>query len=193
MHGMMLMLLPDALHLLTGLEPAALTDRVVDAADVLPPDWLALCEAVQEASDDAHRLTLLEQFLEPRWRACRPPLPLAAHRNADWAAYLIQRAAMSTMGRSLRQLERRIKQWAGLPMRELRGLGRAERAFFDALAAEATQAPVNWAEIAAQAGYADQSHFSRVTRRITGYAPQTLHTGMQREEAFWVYRVWAAA
>ncbi|WP_199099383.1 helix-turn-helix domain-containing protein [Dyella sp. ASV21] len=192
-HGMMALFLPDALHLLTGLEPAAITDRLVDAASVLPPDWLAMCEAVQQSSDDAQRVTLLENFLEPRWRACRPALPFAAHRQADWAAYLAQRAAASTMGSSLRQLERRIKQWAGLPLRELRGFGRAEHAFFEALQAGAMQASVNLAEVAAEAGYADQSHLSRVMRRMTGYSPQALYAGMRREEAFWLYRMWGVS
>jgi hypothetical protein len=29
-----------------------------------------------------------------------------------------------------------------------------------------------------------------VTRRITGYAPQALYDGIQRDEGFWVYRIW---
>jgi len=190
-HGMAVLLMPDALHLLTGLEPAALTDRFVDAVDVLPPDWLAMCAAVQELPDDAQRITCLEDFLEPRWRACRPTLPLAAQRHADWAVYLTQRAATSSVGRSLRQLERRIKRWAGLPLRELRAFGRAEHAFFEAVEADVAQADVRWADVAAAAGFADQPHLCRVTRRITGYAPQALYEGMQQHEAFWIYRLWA--
>ncbi|WP_430391645.1 helix-turn-helix domain-containing protein [Dyella sp. 20L07] len=192
-HGMMVMLMPDALHLLTGLEPTALTDRLVDATNVLPPDWLAMCAAVQREPDDAKRVAHLEDFLEPRWQACRPPMPLARQRHADWAIYLTQYAATSAVGRSLRQLERRIKRWAGLPLRELRGFGRAERAFFEAVAADVAQSDVKWVDVAAAAGYADQSHLSRVTRRITGYAPQALYEGMQRHEAFWMYRLWATS
>jgi hypothetical protein len=29
-----------------------------------------------------------------------------------------------------------------------------------------------------------------VTRRITGFAPQALHQGILRDEAFWAYRLW---
>jgi AraC-like DNA-binding protein len=190
---MVVMLMPDALHLLTGLEPSALTDRLVDAASVLPPDWLAMCAAVQDLPDDERRVAYLEDFLEPRWRACRPALPLAVQRHADWAIYLTQYAATSAVGRSLRQLERRIKRWAGLPLRELRGFGRAERAFFEAVEADLAQADVKWVDVAAAAGFADQSHLSRVTRRITGYAPQALYEGMQQHEAFWIYRLWATS
>ena len=53
-HGMMVMFMPDALHLLTGLEPAALTNRMVDAQTVLPRDWIAMCEAVQHQPDGVH-------------------------------------------------------------------------------------------------------------------------------------------
>lgn len=190
-HGMMVMLMPDALHLLTGLEPAELTDRLVDAAAWLPPDWLAMCERVQQLPDDAQRVACVEAFLEERWRQHRPKRVAALRRHADWAVYLTQRAATSAMGRSLRQLERRIKRWAGLPLRELRGFGRAEQAFFEAVEAEVAQSEVRWAEVAAAAGFADQPHLCRVTRRITGYAPQALYQGMQRDEAFWIYRVWA--
>jgi AraC-like DNA-binding protein len=189
-YGMMVIFLPDALHLLTGLEPSTLTNRFVDAESVLPPDWIDMCDAVQRQPSDADRLACLEAFLEPRWQACRPALPLQANRYADWAAYLAQRAAVSGPGRSLRQLERRIKQWAGLPMRELRGLGRAEQAFFAAVTANLDEGHVNWADLAADAGYADQPHLCREARRITGFSPQALYEGIQTQEAFWAYRIW---
>jgi len=189
-HAMMVMFMPDALHLLTGLEPEALTNRLVDAQTVLPPDWIAMCEAVQHQPDDAARMDCLEAFLEPRWQACRPTQMLQTQRYGDWAMHLAQRAAVSAPGRSLRQLERRIKRWAGLPLRELRGFGKAEQAFFDTIAADARQGTVRWADVAAGAGYSDQAHLCRVTRRITGYAPQALYEGIYGDEAFWAYRLW---
>lgn len=189
-HGMMVMFMSDALHAMTGLEPAELTDRFVDASTVLPPDWLAMCQQVQDTPGDAHRLALLEDFLEPRWQACRPELPLQAQRYGDWVTHLAQRAAVSGPGRSLRQLERRVKRWAGLPLRELRGMARSEQAFFDAVAAKAETGNIRWADVAADNGYADQSHMCRVTRRITGFSPEALREGIEREEAFWAYRIW---
>lgn len=189
-HGMMVMFMPDALHALIGLEPARYTDQLVDAAKVLPPDWLAMCEQVQYAADDAQRMTLLEDFLEPRWQACRPERPLQAHRYADWVTHLAQRAAVSGPGRSLRQLERRVKRWAGLPLRELRGMARSEQAFFDAVTAQVETGSIRWADVAADSGYADQSHLCRTTRRITGFSPEALREGIEKDEAFWAYRVW---
>lgn len=188
-HGMMLMLLPDALQALTGLEPASLVDRIVPAEDVLDAGWLSMLRAVREAPDDAARVALIEAFLEPRWQALRPgsdePGVLRAH---DWAEGLALRAAMSGVGRSLRAAERRIKGWTGLPMRELRGLGRAEQAFFRAL--DEGEGEVSWADVAADTGYSDQSHLSRQVRRVSGFPPAELRRRIAQDESFWIYRVW---
>ena len=60
-YAMMVLFMPDALHQLTGVDPGALTDRMVDAQSLLPPDWLALCEAVQNLPDNAARLQHLDR------------------------------------------------------------------------------------------------------------------------------------
>jgi AraC-like DNA-binding protein len=188
-HGMILMLLPDAVQALTGLEPAAFVNRFVPAEEALGAPWQAMAKAVCEAPDDAARVALIEDFLEPRWQALRPDAGSPGRlRLQDWAQGLALRAAASGIGRSLRAAERRIKGWTGLPMRELRGLGRAEQAFFRALADG--DGPVHWADVAADAGYADQSHLCRETRRVTGFAPVELRRRIAEDESFWIYRVW---
>lgn len=189
-HGLMLVLMPDAVQALTGLKPAEWLNRFEPLPAVLGADWQALSEAVLAAADDDTRVALIEDFLAPRWQAARPhALPPGLLRLQDWAQGLAMRAATSGAGRSLRQAERRIKGWAGLPMRELRGFGRAEQAFFRTLAQG--EAPVRWSEVAADAGYADQSHLCRETRRVTGFAPAELRQRIAEDESFWIYRVWA--
>lgn len=42
----------------------------------------------------------------------------------------------------------------------------------------------------ADTGYADQSHLSRETRRITGFPPGELRRRIIEDESFWVYRIW---
>ena len=188
-HGMMLLLMPDALQLLTGLEAGQWLNRMVDVTEVLPPAWLDMCRAVQLAPDDDARVRGIEDFLDPLWQAVRPTRPFKAHRYQDWLQAVALRAATSGLGRSLRQVERRIKQWTGLPMRELRGLGRAEQTFFEAMAAE-EEGRLKWAEVAVQVGYADQSHLCRETRRVTGFAPEELRWRIVHDEGFWSYRLW---
>ena len=135
------------------------------------------------------RVALIEAFLLPRWQAARRPAAVPGLlRLQDWAQGLALRAASSGTGRSLRQAERRIKGWTGLPMRELRGLGRAEQAFFRTLAQG--DEPVRWTDVAADTGYADQSHLCRETRRVTGFAPAELRQRIAEDESFWIYRIW---
>ena len=167
-------------------EPAALLNRVREPQGLLPPDWLNWAADVAAAPGDDTRLALIESFLLPRWQALaadRPPLG----RYRAWAESLALRAATSAAGRSVRQAERRIKAWAGLPMRELRALSRAEEAFLATGAAQGTQ---RWAEVAAEHGYADQSHLCRETRRITGFSPAELERRVRHDPSFWAYRLW---
>jgi AraC-like DNA-binding protein len=188
-HCLLLLLMPDAVQALTGLNPAHWVNRFAPLQSVLGADWQALGAAVLAAADDDTRVALIEDFLAPRWQATRPQAAPGLLHLQDWAQGLAQRAATSGAGRSLRQAERRIKGWAGLPMRELRGLGRAEQAFFRTVAHG--DDPVPWADVAADAGYADQSHLCRETRRITGFAPAELRLRMAEDESFWIYRIWA--
>jgi AraC-like DNA-binding protein len=190
-HGLMLALPSDAVHRLTGVSASDWVNRRADAREVLPPDWLPLCDAVLAASDDDERVALIQDFLEPRWQAVRPALPLRAHRYLDWAHSLAAHAALSGPGKSLRQVERRIKRWAGLPMRSLLGMGRAELAFFTGMAEAARGGGPNWAELADATGYADQSHLCREIRRVTGFSPEELYRRIQEDEGFWSYRLWA--
>ena len=189
MQGVMLVFMPDALQLMTGFDPAAHLNCFSDVRAILPPEWCTFCESVLDEPDEAARLLRIEEFVEPRWNAVRPRQVLPGHRYHDWAQGLALRAAQSSAGSSLRQLERRIKLWAGQPMRELQGLGKLERAFFDAVASEEA-GRLDLATLAADNGYSDQSHLTRVTRRLTGFAPADLHRRIHGEEPFWAYRAW---
>jgi AraC-like DNA-binding protein len=189
-HALMVLLMPDALQLMTGLDVARWVDRLADAHAVLPPPWVEMCDEILALPDDEVRVARLQDFLEPRWLAVRPRAPLQLQRYHDWAEELALRAATSGAGRSLRQVERRIKQWAGLPMRELRGVSRAERAFYASVEAVCEGERPHWSGVAQTSGYADQSHLCRASRRITGFAPDELYRYVTEDERFWSYRVW---
>lgn len=182
-----LLMLPDAFTALTGIALDRHVNQIVDPRELLSADWRDWLAAMSAAPDDAARLRLLEDFLVPRWQALGSQQP--GDRYGAWTEALAVRAATSAAGRSLRQLERRIKAWVGLPLRELRAVSRAERAFYAVAAAEG-QPGFNWADIAAETDYADQSHLCRETRRLTGFSPEELRRRMQTEEAFWAYRLW---
>ena len=109
--------------------------------------------------------------------------------NPFSALFITVTREQAGLGRSLRQVERRIKQWTGLPLRELKGLGKLERAFFETIQA-VENGTDNWSDVAEQAGYTDQSHLCRQTRRLTGFAPEELRRRIAEDEGFWCYRVW---
>jgi AraC-like DNA-binding protein len=184
-----MLIMPDALHALSGFRPASLVDRSCDAADVFPREWLEMLNAVFEKTLLAHRVSLIQDFLETRWRTIPADRWRSAGSYRDWAEGLAMRAVVSGAGRSVRQANRRIRAWAGLPLGSVMGLSRAEQALIDAQIAHA-QGRVNWADVAAGAGYADQSHFCREARRVTGLSPKQLLDRIEADECFWIYRLW---
>lgn len=133
---MMLALVPDAFTLLTGIQPGAYLNQIVPADTVLDAAWQQLGRDVFDAPDDAARVALIERSLASWWATARPPATPGSHLVDDWLQGLSMRASTSSLGRSARQIERRIKQWTGQPLRELRGISRSERAFFQTVMAQ---------------------------------------------------------
>ena len=195
--GLMVIFYPDAFWALTGVEPQTLSDQIVDANDVLPLVLLTACQRLNELGDVHHRVQRFFDDLLPIWHQ-RAFDPRELTRSSDawgqnlapWMEALALRAAATGWGRSLRQSERRIKQWTGWSLRKLQGSVRGEAAFFAVMEAMLEER-LDWTQIALDNGFSDQSHFIRETRRITGFSPEVLRHGVWHEEAFWVYRAWA--
>lgn len=49
---------------------------------------------------------------------------------------------------------------------------------------------LDWATLALDEGFADQSHMSRAVRQISGFAPAEFAKRFIEDESFWVYRLW---
>lgn len=192
-----LMLYPQALHALSGITVADCVDSWYPLEQVCDPQWQAMSAAVLAARDDASRIAAIEDFLEPRWRQARTNpdggiagmAGMAGGMAGDWVRHLATQAAATGLGRGVRHIERRIKAWAGLSMRTLRRLQRGEATFLEARGVLEGD-KMCWADVAARAGYADQAHFCRETRKITGLSPAELARAGQHEESYWIYRIW---
>ena len=189
-HSFVVMLYPAALHALTGVSMDALLDQFRPLDALFDADWLTLSDAVLAAPDDEARIGLVEAFLAPRWQAARKGSDVSAGAVQDWVRRLGVQAASTGLARSARHIERRIKAWAGQPMRTLRRMRRAEQLFLDERGA-ILQGRVSWSDIAASGGYADQAHFCRETREITGLSPTELARAIKEDESYWIYRIWA--
>ena len=191
LHMFILLLAPDALWWLTGADVERHLNRICPLAAALDDSWQAMALDVLRAACDEERVRIVEKFLEPRWRAARSTRPAywgPARRHGEWSRAAMSRARTFSKARSKRQLERRMRSITGWSARALRGLARVEEALL--LAARSTQSRVNWARIAAEAGYADQSHLCRELRRYTGLTPQQLWRRVPDDEELWVYKAW---
>lgn len=155
---------PDALRRLTGVEAGIIRNRTVALNEVFDGDLLDLFESVSKVEELEPAFDTLQDNLSTRWRSTRPTGAFAAWRLADWARSLAARAALSETGGSARQIQRKIKSWTAHSLRELRVYGRIGKLCRSRDMAQAS----SLAQIAAEAGYSDQSHMGRDVRRITG-------------------------
>jgi hypothetical protein len=195
--GVMVILYPDAWWALTGIAPETLSNQLVDAHCVLPPDLLEVFLRMRQGGDADSRVQTFFEGIQTLWKVqghdrlipATPPRQWAP-TITPWMESMALRAATTGWGRSLRQSERRIKQWTGWSLRKLQGSARGEDAFFAVMEAMLEER-LDWAQIALDNGFSDQSHFIRETRRITGFSPEALRHGYLHEEAFWIYRAWA--
>jgi hypothetical protein len=195
-HGFKLLLYPQALHALTGLEIDRLVDRYLPLDGLFDAEWRAMADAVQQAGDDDQRVRLIEAFLRPLWQAAGAAAGAvggaAGGRVVDWAQALQQQAAAAAARPSARTLERSIRRHAGQPLRRLKRLARAEQSWALQDGDPAGRAPsAGWADFALAAGYADQAHLCREVRAITGLSPAELWSRARDAEPFWLYRVWS--
>ncbi|ROZ77056.1 DUF6597 domain-containing transcriptional factor [Ramlibacter sp. WS9] len=189
-HVFIVLFFPQALHALTGLDMSQYTDRFVALETVAASPWQALSRQVMEAPGDEARVELLSNFLGPRWQAARAAGAAPGSRLGDWVNSLAMHVAASGWGRSARNVERRIKVWAGQPLRGLRRFHRAERSFLETRASMEA-GTVSWAEAAAEGGFADQAHLCREVRAVTGMTPTELARRIRDDESYWVYRIWS--
>ena len=188
-HFFVLLLLPDAVQMLTGMDVPAWVDRHGPVADVMDAAWTAMADQVLHAQSDAQRVQLIEAFLAPQWAQLKQPAAHPGQLMADWLRVITARALTSGAGQSLRQAERRVKLWAGQTMRQLRRIGRAETSFLIARRAH-RNGSMKWSDFAAERGFSDQSHLGREVRKLSGLSPEELMRAIDTDEAFWLYRIW---
>ena len=190
-HAIAITFYPDALSAMTGLDLSQFTGRLVPAEQVLPHPILEPCrnfvDAVQREGVD-QGLSVLEDSIESMWAGARPAGSRPMKWTTDWSRSLVRRAALTGLGRSTRQIARRVKFWTGVSQRDLQGLGHTEQLYAN-LHEAIENGDVDWAGLAAASGFADQAHMIRQMRRHTGFTPEQLRQSAGHDEAFWSYRL----
>lgn len=179
---------PESWRTWTNVDIEHLVDRVLPVEDVLQPEICRILEAVPRQGDCAAGFEFLQNALQPIWQSKRPQRQAVLMFLRDWTTALAVRGSGSGLGRSARQVQRRVKSWTGQSQRNLDRLARVEEAF--ALSIKHRDDPsFDLAQIATEAGYADQSHMGREVRSFVGASPAQINKLIATEESYWLYRL----
>jgi AraC-like DNA-binding protein len=168
---------PGAAAAVLGVPPSELTDLAVDASLVWGRLAVAACERVAESASGEHALALLRQLIAGRLASAGAPDPLiakAVRRLAPWRAGDVG-PLRSSLNISERQFRRRCQAAIGVAPKELQRILRFQRVLARAqFALSRGRKPTDegLAQLAADAGYADQPHLTRECLRLTGLTPR---------------------
>jgi AraC-like DNA-binding protein len=165
-----IMLSPLGAYTLLGLPMGAISGHLVDLNDVVGPVGRRLAEQLRDAPTWRQRFALADRFLLRRLDRGPRPSP-----EVGWAwERLVAAGGAAPIGRLAREvgwshkhLTARFKQQVGLPPKTVARLLRLEGVWrrMD------VPRPLDWGQIAADAGYADQAHLIRDFREFTGTTP----------------------
>lgn len=184
-HALSVGIYPEVFRRLIGQPVEAFLDRHLRLETVVPPALFQACQSVLNAGDRAP-FDLLEEQIKPLWR--EPGWASPAPYIGDWVRSVATRTAHSSTGRSLRQWQRLVRDWTGQSYRDLQLFIRVEEAFVRRIAVCDGTVP-DLAAIAADTGFADQSHMGRQIRQVTGLSPAHFGERLANDESFWYYRL----
>ena len=168
--GMQINLAPPSAHMLFELPLDTLARRQVPLEDVLDePD---LVERLHDLESWARRFELLDAVLARRLadaRAASAGVEWAWRRLAESGGRVAVRSLADELGWSRKRIVARFRREVGLPPKAVARLVRFERA---RALTERAERP-DWARIAVECGYYDQSHLITDFRAVTGRTPAT--------------------
>ena len=155
-----------------GVPASELVDRAIGADELWGAAAVELAERAAAASTPAEGTVLLEQALFARDAAKTDPV-VAAVAGRLLPGYADDVAALpSELFISERQLRRRVQAGIGLAPKVVHRILRFQG--FLALAHGREGHPAELARLAAEAGYADQSHLTRECLRLSALSPAAL-------------------
>lgn len=181
---------PGGLRCLLGMPNDTVCEGLFALEELVPrAEVAALAESLAAAPDEDAQLAQFENFLVRRSRSIAAPGPDLA-LPADWHARPMA-ALAEQHGIGVRQFERRFLASFGQPWRKVRQQLRCSSLItrlLDTPALAGARHSLDWAGLAAEAGYADQAHLSRDMRHFTGYSPgEWQRRCAERDPALWPY------
>lgn len=180
---------PGALQQALGISAADITSRSMEMHEVVDPARVdRLLQQMDEDRPVADYVGLLQDFL----LAVLNPEPKSGIGVALNAAHhklfspIVDLATHFGIGQ--RQLERRMQQAFGLPLRDLRRIVRFGLTLPRLLAPSVAWGDLTY--IAQESGYYDQAHMHREFIELSGVSPiQLIQKISGGDPAYWIYRI----
>jgi AraC-like DNA-binding protein len=169
---------PDAGAQVLGVSARSLAGRVGDAREILGEEADALWRALAACGDTTDATSALDTALGPRVAAAGALDPVV---RAAVVGLVASRGAVSVadlataVGLSPRQLQRRFGEAVGLSPKRFARLRRLRSAIGELLVPE----PRTWTAVAADLGYADQSHLVREFLQLGGLTPAAVSRALR--------------
>ena len=163
---------PAAFQPLLGAPMSTLTDRVVPIGAVLGPEGEAMARRIREARGFAQAIAIAEAFLVRHVRPLEPEATrvrdLVERLRSDRSLLRVENVA-EAFGVDVRSLQRLFRKYVGVSpkcvIRRYRLHEAAERL--------KGPRPPALAQLATSLGYADQAHFAREFKQVTGRTPRS--------------------
>jgi len=169
-YGIQIDLPPPAAYGLFGVPMHELAQRTVALEDVFPDRTLV--ERLVEADGWRARFELLDAMFGRAFADARPPsreIEWAWRRLRDTHGTVAIGSLALELGWSRKRMVARFREQVGLAPKAIARVMRFERARELAQ----TDSSPDWARIAVECGYYDQSHLTRDFRAVTGLPPAT--------------------
>lgn len=160
---------PLGAYRLLGFPLRELTGEIVPLGEVFGVDGPLLAERVRELSDWDDRFDVLEAFLLRRLAQgprIHPLVVRAWQRLCATSGQVRVQELAGELGCSRRYLQARFGEQVGLTPKLAARVLR-----FESVRRRIELDPPRWAEVAYEAGYADQSHLNRDFRELAGTTP----------------------
>lgn len=169
--GVQINLTPMGAYAILGLPMAELTNRTVDAADILGAEAELLIERMRQASCWDDRMALIDNFIFGRLGGAQMPsegVAWAWHRLRATGGSASIASLASRLGCSQRHLIAQFREQVGLAPKMA---GRIVR-FSNAVGMLQRDERPRLVDVAATCGYYDQAHFTREFSAFAGRAPR---------------------